>query len=390
LEGSAAYQPFIEGLSNYFAIAPPEFLDEDAYQLLGNFAHLIPNIRQMLPDLPVPPSLDPKQEQLRLMTSLALFIKIASQERPWVLILDDLQWADQSSLELLHYLGRHTPSMSLLIIGVYRDMDLDRSHPLRKTLWDLDRYPTYYRLPLERLNETEVGQLLTSLWQQPVPEGLVEKIYQRTQGNPFYVEEVARGLIDDGLIVLNADGGQFPTLETVRLPQTIRDAVLHRINTLGRDAQNLLHQAAVLGQTFRFEDLRAISNLSEREALEGLDVALERQLIQEAPGQMVLRFTHPEIQHVLYETMGALRRRMLHRQAGEALEQRHQTVPNQFAEELAHHFIEAGDIDKAVHYSQIAANQAQATYASQSALMWCLELTEIHQNLDRDRHCRDR
>jgi hypothetical protein len=94
-----------------------------------------------------------------------------------------------------------------------------------------------------------------------------------------------------------------------------------------------------LGQTFRFEDLCALSNLSEREALERLDVALERQLIQESPGQMMLRFTHPEIQHVLYENLGALRRRMLHRQAGEALEQRYQAAPGQIAEELAHHFI---------------------------------------------------
>jgi predicted ATPase len=357
-------------LRDYFATVPPELTDEGVHQLLSNFAHLVPEIRQMLPDLPDPPPLEPQQEQLRLMTSLTQFIKQATQERPWLLVLDDLQWADQSSLELLRYLGRHLPSMALMIIGVYSEAELDRDHPLLETLRDLRSHPTYRHIPLNRLDQETVGQVLANIWQQSVPEVLVEKIYQHTEGNPFYVEEVAKGLSDDGLVTLQEGEWRFPALEEVRLPQTVREVVWRRIRHLSPDTQALLRQAAVLGQAFKFDDLQEISGLSEWEVLEQLDMALERQLVQEVAGDTMLRFSHPEIHYVLYAELGPLRRRLLHRQAGEALERRAMPEPERIAEELAHHFREAGELEKALIYSIHAAHQTEASYANEAALLW--------------------
>ncbi len=316
-----------------------------------------------------PPPLEPKQEQLRLMNSLTQFVKQATQERPWLLILDDLQWADPSSLELLRYLGRCLPSMALLVIGTYRDMELEPGHPLLEAVRDLSRHPTYRHFPLDRLDPECVSQVLADIWQQPVPEALTDKIYQHTGGNPFYVEQVAKGLADDGLITLQEGQWHFPTLEEVRLPQNVRDAVWRRIRRLGPDTQTLLRQASVWGLAFRLDNLQAMSGLSQWEALEHLDMALERELVQEVHGDSMLRFSHSEIQDVLYVDMGRWRR-LLHRQAGEALERRAGAAPERMAGELAYHFSEAEELEKALGYSFQAACHAAATRANPVARLW--------------------
>jgi predicted ATPase len=193
---SPAYQLFIELLRSYFATGPPELFDEANQKLLTNLSQLVPEIRQALPDLPEPWPLEPEQEQIRLMGNLAKFVQQATQNRPWLLILEDLQWADHSSLELLRYLGRHVSGMALMIIGLYQDTDLPRSHPLLELFRDLTHHRAYHHIALERLTQEGVAQLLSHIWRLPIPSRLAEKIYQQTGGNPRYVEEVAKELMD--------------------------------------------------------------------------------------------------------------------------------------------------------------------------------------------------
>lgn len=380
-EGGPAYHPFIELLRSYFVTVPPELYDAEANHFLGYFSRLVPEVRQLLPHLPEPAPLEPKQEQLRLMSNLTHFIKLATQERPWLIIIENLQWADQSSLELLRYLGHHLSSMALFIIGTYRDVDLMPGHPLLTTLRDLSTYATYHHFPMNRLSQSDLSQLLLNIWKQSVPATLLEKIYQHTGGNPFYVEEVAKGLVDDGIITWKDGSWHFPTLDEIRLPRSIHEAVWSRIRHLDSETQGLLRQAAVLGQIFKFNDLCEMSGLSEWDVLEHLDVALERQLIQEAPGEMALRFSHSEIQYVLYTDMGPLRRRMLHRQAGEALERSAQPEPERIADRLAHHFGEANEFERALVYSIQAARQARTAYANEAALLWYNRTLEMLKQL---------
>ena len=391
-EGQPAYRLFTEVLREYLNTVPPEFFNTEARQQLANFASLIPEIHQMLPELRVAPPLDPKQEQLRLMTSLTQFIRRATQERPWFLILEDLHWADTNSLELLLYLGRHIPTMPIFVLGTYRDTEVAREHPLLETLRGLRSHPTYRHVPLERLTQDEVEMALTYLWTRAVPEALIEKIYAQTAGNPFYVEEVAKVLEDDGLIPpsgVSADPmWHEQALKEVRLPQSARETVWRRIEQLSPETRGILRQAAVLGQVFRFEDLQKMSGLSEWQLLERLDEAFERQLIEEIPASTQgrgprLRFRQTEIQDVIYADLGPLRRRLLHRKAGEALEHRAAGKTNSasfvgaLAEELAYHFGEANEITKTVSYSLQAARQAHLAYANATALQWYARALEM-------------
>lgn len=381
-EGSPPYEPFREALQAYFATVPPELFNQEAQQLIANFTWLAPELRQIVPGLPDPPSLEPQQEQFRLISSLTQFIVQATQQRPWLLILDDLQWIDPSSLELLRYLGRHLPKTALFIIGSYRDTEVGRRHPLQALLRDFSRIISPRRLPLDRLSQAHVAQMLGNLWTGPIPENLAQKIFRQTEGNPLYVEEIARGLEDDGLVILYDGEWRFPDAEAIRLPQSIHEAIEGRIHYLSADARDVLAQAAVLGETFRLADLVALSDLSEWAVLEHLDVALERQLVQEMSGDATLGFNHAEIHHVLYQDLGTLRRRRLHRRAGETLERRAQPEPERLAEVLARHFSEAGELQKALTYSVAAARQAETLYANEVAVQWYSHALNLLARLD--------
>lgn len=367
-EGAArrAYHPFSQALQAYFTPAPPEFFDDEARRLMGNFASLVPELRQIVLNLPEPPPLDPQQEQLRLIASLAQFIRRATQAHPWLLILDDLQWIDESSIALLRYLGDHLPASALFIVGVYRDTG---DYSLQTLLHDLSR--SCHHLCLDRLSQAGVAQMLRQLWDTRAPDSLIEKIYQQTGGNPLYVEEVARGLEEAKQVTFQDGQWRFPQVEGLRLPQSLHEAVEGRIHYLSADTRDVLAQAAVLGQTFWFTDLVLMSNLSEWVVLEHLDLALERQLVQEVAGDDTLCFHHAEIHHVIYHDLGPLRRRRLHHRAGVALEQRISFGQSErLAEILARHFSEAGEWEKALVYSLQAGRRAQSAYANEIALQW--------------------
>ncbi|MBN1887989.1 MAG: tetratricopeptide repeat protein [Thermoflexales bacterium] len=381
-EASSLYYLFIQVLQAYFSTVPPELVDEQARQLLSDVAYFVPEVRQMLPDLPAPSGLEPEHEQLHMMSCLTQFIQRATQQRPWFLILDDLQWADPGSIEVLRYLAWHVPSMALMVVGIYRDLELERGHPLLALLNDLSSHPACHLVALERLDQLGVELMLVNLWQQPVPTALVQRIYRHTGGNPTYVEEVAKGLIDASQITVQDGQWRFPALEDLSLPRNVREVVARRIEYLSPDTRALLHQAAVLGPTFKLDDLREMSGWSERQILDCLDMALERELVEEMQGNGMLRFRHAEIHHVLYTDIGPLRRRILHRQAAEALERRAMPEPERIARELAYHFGEAGEFEMTAVYSIQAARQMQAAFANEVALGWYQRTLEVLDQLD--------
>lgn len=367
---TSTYHLFADVLHNYLATIPPELSDTDRLQLLANFAHLVPEIHHQLPDLPDSNQLAPEQEQLRLMASLTQFIQQATFERPWLLILDNLEWADSSSLELFSYLVRHLSTMALLIVGIYSAAELERGHPLLEILRDLVQLPNYHQFTLDRLDQQGTALMLQEIWEQPVPEDLAGIIHQHTGGNPFYIEEIAKVLVDEGLVVWQEGLRRFPALDQIPLPDSVHEVVRRRIKRLSSGTQNLLQYAAVLGQTFQFEVLQEMLNLSEWETLEHLDMALERQLVQEIRGSKLLGFKQVEIQRILYDDLSALRRRGLHHLAAQVLERRAQPMPERIASELARHYEEAGDLPKAIFYCLEAAHQAKVAYANESAVSW--------------------
>ncbi len=352
------YRLVVQVLQRQLTTTPRESWGRQVWQLFMHLMGLIPQLYRLSPNLS-----SPSVVQLRLVGSPVRFIKRAMQDRPWFLALDDLQWVDSLCLEQLRYLGRHIPGLP-----GHPDPHTGLDQLVQDALAALGQEPGYRQMAPDRLDEAGVATLLENLWQQPAPAALVNKIYRRTAGDIFYTEETAKALVDEGYITLRDGRWHFPAdVDGLALPMSEWEAVQHRVGLLPEDTQALLRQAAVLGQSFSYADLREISGLSEREMLDRLEPALERQLVLEAPGEGQLRFRHFEIHQVIYGELSVLRRRLLHRQAGESLERRSGGTR---IEELAYHFGQAGEDQPAINYGLQAARQAHQGGLLDTALLW--------------------
>ncbi|MBA3531553.1 MAG: protein kinase, partial [Ardenticatenales bacterium] len=369
-EGNVPYQPFIEVGRAYLERTPLLDLRDKLGDSASVVATLVSELHDLMPSLPPLVPLNTEHERLRLMHGFTQFVARATTGEPWLLFLDDLHWADPASLQLLHYLARNLSSMRLLIVGTYRDVELELDHPLQELLRGLARYPAYQHMELNRLDRDGVSQLLQSMWRQEVPDEWISAIYQRTGGNPFYVEEVVKELMEEGIITLRDGRWHFAPLVELKLPQRVRDLVLRRVGRLTPVTQDVLRLAAVMGQSFSFADLLAVVDQPEERLLESLDELLERDMIREGEGGATLGFSHVEIHQVIYEELNLLRRRVLHRRVGNTLEQIYAERLDTIAGQLAHHFFQAGDQEKSFAYSLQMAKQARSLHAFQSALSW--------------------
>jgi anti-anti-sigma factor len=364
-----AYHPFVSGLEAYFnTISTDQTLHPNEGEAWFEVAQLIPEVRRL-----IPASLLITSRTLPQSTSSTLIqaLKQATQQQPWLLILDDLQWADQNSLYLLAYLARHAEAVAMMIIGAYtEENEAEPSKALTNILTILSEQPNCTTIALEPLSQEEVKSLVESINAQSVPVELIAAIHKLTKGNPLYVKQIIKGLIDEGVMGGGDNKWHFGPVVEMGLPQSVSQTISRRIGHLSRETQALLTQAAILGPIFQFEDLHELSDLSEWDALESLEIALERQLLTCTPDKDVIAFSHIEVQQVLYEGLSSLKRRLMHREAGEALERRYPLEPHQRVEALAYHFLQAGELEKGLHYCIQAALQAKSSYASQSALYW--------------------
>ena len=386
LEGTLAYQPFVEAIEAYFASIPADTVADSAVgQVLAAMSKLVPEVGRFVSLEDTDPSGSP--DLLQMPTDSANLVSVMARftaNRPWLLVLDNLHWADQSSLHLLYYLARHCHRLGLMIVGTYRSSEAKNNKFLTETLNSLSDEITYTTIPLEPLPETQAKEMLENIWPQAIPADLATVVYHLTGGNPFYIGEVARGLVDEGVVTWRDDRWYFGPIVEASLPQRPRDAILRRVSRLNKENQALLHRAAVLGHSFNFDDMHKMSGLAERDILANLDLVMERGLIHCTPGEDILHFSHQEIQQAVYESLSSLKRRLLHREAGEALEERHLPEPERIAPALAHHFFLAGELEKGLIYSIQAATQAGSIGASQDALTWYTRALDALDQLQMD------
>jgi len=380
-DGNGDYCPFTEAINSYLANVPePDKLaNTPVSQVLARIAQFIPQIQLLLPKTVAPQK---TQSPTPAPSSLAHIMAPVNAERPWLLILDDLHWANQSSLRLLRYLAQHCTQMNLMIIGLYQNDTEQENIFLAEIINTINRQNNCTSVALERFTGSQVTEMLIGIWSQTVPADLAETIHRRTKGNPLFVTEIVRMLMDENVVSWRDTRWHFGPIVEASLPDQIREAILRRVHRLPEAVQTLLTQATVLGASFFFGDLQEMSSIGGKDALDNLDVALERQLIRQAPGETSLHFNHIEIQKALYENQSPLKRALIHRQAGEALERRHQTKTKNVSGILAFHFLQAGDLKKGLAYSLQAATQAKAVLNYHKAIAWYSQALDALDQLD--------
>ena len=331
----------------------------------ADIAEIVPGIRGKLTDLETPPALEQEQARFRLFDSITTFLKNAAQRQPLILVLDDLHWADRSSLLLLEFLAREIGASPFLLIGSYRDVEITRRHALSQTLGSLVREQLFQRVQLDGLTQQEVGQLVEGSAGITLTPEAAEIIHKRTDGNPFFVGEVTRQAPLDNLT---------QDLEwAVTIPEGIRDAVGRRLNRLSDQCNLMLTTAAIIGREFELMLLDSVmGDITEDQLLAAMDEAVTAHLIEELPQSMGLyQFTHALIQETPWEELSTTRKVRLHALIAETLEGMYGDDTGARAAELAHHFAEAEAVlgaEKLVHYSLLAGEQALATYAYEDAL----------------------
>ncbi len=355
---SVSYYPFLDALATLYGAAPTA--------LRSSAAMKWPQLAPLLPEAGIGPAnmeSDGQQEQERLFRAVAGFIGALSETMPVSLFLDDLHWADGSSLEMLRHLAKNTRSRRVLVLATYRDVEVGRQHPLEETLLDLTREGLVERIPIRRLDQTGTAALISATFgEQAVSEEFADLVFQHTEGNPFFTQEVLRAMVERGDVFQHGDIWDRRSVEEIEVPESVRAVIGRRLSRLGEEAQDLLRQASVLGTEFVFDDLQAMSDAPEDKIERALEEGVAAGLIRDM-GQDRYAFNHALTQQSLYAEMPSRRRRRLHLAAGEAIESLPDRKRKERTGEMAWHFLEGDDPERALKYSLAAGDEARMLFA---------------------------
>ena len=298
-----------------------------------------------------------------------LFVQI-SREAPLVLFLDDVQWA--GSLELLHHLARNMGNQRVLALVAYRDDELKMNASAWKTVLAMNRERLFHPLPLEPLDQKEVAQLISQNIEKTIAPHLVDVLYQRTSGNPFFVEEVLRLLQERKVIVDTAAGVDLTDSVSLEMPESVKTVINERVERLGKNAVELLRMASVIGREFPLSVLEELAGKPEEELIGGMDRCDKYGLIRSSSGlgEEKYAFTHDLLQEALYESIGPARRRRYHLRIAQIIEKLYAARLEDRYESLAYHFREGNDLEKAVIYSHRAGVKAASHSAYREAVLY--------------------
>ena len=309
-----------------------------------------------------------------------------------LLILDDLHWATPSTVALLRHLLGEAPDQRLCVLGTYRDTEVDRSHALGGVLADMYRSPGVERLSLRGLDDQGIEALLSTESGDELDDdlrALAAALIERTDGNPFFANEVLRHLVERG--VLAQDGGRWTlsgALDDLDLPEGVLDVVGQRLSRLSPEANKALAVAALCGLEFGVRVLSAVPDAGDPDAVvDGLDEAAHARLLVEiGPGRFA--FTHAIVRQALTRELTIAKRAQRHRAIGEAIVALYGDAPDLPLAELAYHFTEAavlGGTAAAARWATAAARAAadQADHRGAVAVLErALEVIEAVEPLD--------
>jgi predicted ATPase len=370
MDGVPPYVLWSEVVRDYLENCSPEQL----YHVVGFYpaeiAKVVPELRQKLGAIPQSFPISPEMEQNRLFEAFSQFISNISKETPLLVVLDDLQWTDSTSLLLLHYLARGAHRSSLLLLGAYRSTDIDSKHPLTAVLTELNRERLLQSVSLKRMSLSDISDMIKqTLEQDDVPAEFCRLVYEKTRGNPFFAEEVIKSLKEEEIIHREKNRWSIKEVSRIEFPETVKSVVKARIDRLDEECQNVLTFASFIGNDFTCEALAAVAGIEENKLLDLIEKLLKTGLAKHRVirGEDACSFADIIIRDVVYEEVSPFRRKKLHNTVGCALEKVYAKKIDEHFGELALHFLESGEKDKALDYFLKAGERAARIYANSEA-----------------------
>ena len=362
---SVPFAPFVDALRSSESVALREAIQRMSGSVARELARIIPDL---VPSLDEPPPLPrPKGEKHRLFRALASLLRDLSDRDRLILIVEDLHWCDDSSLDCLLHLIRHLSGHPLAVWMSYRDEELNAS--LSHFLAELERERLASVFTLKRLGLGELSDMLRAtlqLGQAPRTEFL-QRLYTLTEGNPFFVEEVLKSLVAEGDLFISEDGWDRKPIDQLHIPLTIQDAVQRRSSRLSAAAAAVLQLAAVVGRSFDFSVMRELAGLDEPQLLQVIHELIGAQLILEVTPEQ-FAFRHAISRKAVYAQLLAREQQALHRVVAETIVRLQNPLSDLNEASVANHFYDAGVWQPTLEHSLRAGNRALSLYAPRAAV----------------------
>jgi tetratricopeptide (TPR) repeat protein len=361
------YAPLLDLLHTFFSTRSPDDLVREAGSAAPELVKLLPELATVLPDLAPTPAFEPEQEKRRLFQALTQFFTCLATRQPLLIVVEDVHWSDDTSLEVLLYLARRLEPHPILLLLTYRS---DEVHPsLAHFLALLDRERVATELALSRLTASEVDAMMRAILElnRPVPAGFLDLMYALTEGNPFFIEETLKSLITASELHLAEGVWDWMPIEQMRIPRSVQDAVQRRVVQLSPAARRVLTLAAVAGRRFDFALLQQVTGCAEDDLLCQIKELIAAQLVVEESAER-FAFRHALTRQAIYVQLLARERQALHRTIADTLQRLYAATPDAHLGELAYHSYEAGAWDQALDYSYRVGRQAHALYAPRAAI----------------------
>lgn len=298
--------------------------------------------------------------QAAFFHQMLTFLTALATQQPLLIVLDDMHWADAESLDLLRFLSRSLASLPLVLIATYRPDEGGAPCPLYGMLPTLVREGHAERIDLRPLHDEAVYELVTARYTLPHAETdrLAAYVQERAEGNPFFLSELLRTLQDAAVLVRASDGWRLNELTPVRVPTLLRQVIGGRLDRIGADARHLLAIASVIGQDLALAHWQTVAAVDEMTLLTCIERTAAAHLLDPSPAGTRVRFVHALIRQTLYESILPARRRILHRQVGNAMARE----PSADPDAVAYHFQQAGD-ERAIRWLILAGERAERAYA---------------------------
>ncbi|MBR9990371.1 MAG: AAA family ATPase [Gemmatimonadetes bacterium] len=337
---------------------------------------VLPALGAARPQASRPQGDDPAEMRTRLLWTVAEFVRSLSARQPLLLLLDDVHWADLSSLELLHFLARQTAQSRVLIVCTYNATERELRPELRSMEQSLLSLGVAHVHTVEPLTRAATGQLISQLFgpADDIIHEFASLLYGWTRGNVFFLRETLQSLVDSGRLH-RRDDGHWMGWESaeLELPGSIREALTARFGRLSAAARSVADTAAVIGTRFNHEVLRSVAHVRDDDLLEAIDELRRLHIVAETvtAGELRYDFVHPLLRQVLYGELGTARCRLIHGAVAEDLEYRYRGDTAAHADELAFHYARAGAdalAPKALQYLHAAGRHAFDRFADREAL----------------------
>ena len=368
-ESAQPFTPWVDSLELASRLLPSDGFREVLGEAAPEIAKLMPGLRRTYRDIPEPIPLPAEQQRRYLFNSFQEFVIRLSDRAPVVWLLDDLHWADESSLLLLLHLAPHLANVPVLFLGTYRDVELEVGKPFERVLAQLVRQRLAQRISLRRLREAEVAELLSRLGGAEAPDTLVRLVFQETEGNPFFVEEVFAHLSEEGKL-FDETGAWKSELDVAALevPEGVKLVIGRRLERLSESTPKVLAAAAIIGRVFDVRLLEVLKGFDADEVLEAVEEAETAGLVfpSATRRESTYTFSHELVRNTLLGTLSLPRLQRLHLHVAEALEKKDSDAVG----EIAQHLYQAGaavELPKTIHYLGAAGERALEANAPEEA-----------------------